>query len=223
MANCRIVCLISVAFVVLGSVSGCKEDVKRCPEAHPFAYDAGRRCCSVARGKKLEKINGKYKHVVKEWTNRWEASEATNCAGEDEYQYCNQQPERDMEEIEKPCENFKVDCTAETDCPQGYGMCVDGSCTTMCPDEMFQCKVSNLCIDKRQRCNANNDCREWYGFFWDDDSDEAEEECEWCEYGDVCSTEGETCEDLNLPDWIDEYKGHSWGVCKCVSSVCAKT
>ena len=41
------------------------------------------------------------------------------------------------------------------------------------PDTQFTCKVSGMCHDKGMTCNGVYDCRNWYGFSWDDDSDES--------------------------------------------------
>lgn len=160
------------------------EDV-RCPESHPFAYNGGRSCCEVQKGKDFD-------NKIVEWTNRKLAWDASNCEGTSEP--CKTTyPEYTGPNI--PCENFHE--PAECD-----------------PDMHFTCEVSRMCLDKHMTCNGVYDCRNWYDFHWDDDSDEstASALCEWCNEGDPCSVAGETCQHMGYKE-VRVCK-EPYGICK---------
>jgi len=133
-------------------------ETPRCPATHPFAFGSGQNCCSEAEGSTY--VNGE---LMSKWTSRRHAWDAFGCVGETEL----------CSSSDKPCENFKVDCTSDDDCGAGYGKCVEGSCVTQCAEGEFQCEVSKICHDPWMKCNGVPDCKQWYDFTWEDNSDES--------------------------------------------------
>jgi len=111
-----------------------------CPETHPFAYWRGQMCCAVPHGS-----DGKI------WDSRRSAWDSMGCGdiGSNDTIMC----------PGETCSNAIVECNASDVCADGFGVCVNGFCKTMCAKGDWECRTG-VCLagDYDLRCNGSDDC-----------------------------------------------------------------